>query len=159
MARAFALFALLFAVWLLWSGHTDPLLVSFGLVSAAVATYVARRLEVVDREGYPFHLSLRLLSFIPWVVWQIVKANVDVTRLILSPRLPIDPRLVRIKATQRSEIGRVIHANTITITPGTVSLDVRGDTILVHALTAEAASADSSGMIDRRVSRLEGDAE
>jgi multicomponent Na+:H+ antiporter subunit E len=114
------------------------------------------RMRVVDREGAPIEPSLRALVYLPWLLWQIAKANLDVARRILDPRLPIDPRVIRVRASQRRDLARVIYANSITLTPGTVSIDVAGDRITVHALTREAAEGLATGEMDRRVSRVEG---
>lgn len=146
----------LFGVWLLWSGHFTPLLLSFGVISCVAVVAIARKMKIVDRESAPVEVTLRALLYLPWLVWEIVKANVDVARRILDPRLPISPRIIKVKAGQRHDIARVIYANSITLTPGTVSIDVEGDEITVHALTEEAARGVESGEMDRRVTHLEG---
>jgi len=151
-----SLFLVLCAVWLGWSGHFTPLLLGLGLASCLLVVLVSGRMHIVDREGAPLELAARAPLYAPWLVWQVFKANVDVARRILSPRLPISPRVIRVKATQASDLGRVIYANSITLTPGTVSLSLEGDEIVVHALTREAAEELESGKMDRRVSRTEG---
>lgn len=156
--RNLATFVLLFAVWLLWSGHTEPLLIGLGVASCALVVWLSAKMELVDEEAYPFHLSLKLLGYIPWVLWQVVITNFDAARIILHPKLPIHSHLIRLNVNQRTSLGQVIHANTITLTPGTVTLDVRNNTFLIHALTREAADADDTGDLDRRVSKLEGKA-
>ena len=83
-------------------------------------------------------------------------ANIDVSRRILDPKLPIRPNFIRVKASQQGDLGRVIYANSITLTPGTVSVDMEADEITVHALSYEGAAEDMSGEMDRRVSALEG---
>ena len=154
--RHFATFVLLFAVWMLWSGHTEPMLVGLGLGSCALVLWISARLRLVDEESYPFHLAFQLLGYIPWVIWQVILTNITAARLFLHPKLPIHTHLVHIPVRQRTTLGQVIHANTITITPGTVTLDVRNNEFLVHALTLEAAEEDGSGELDRRVAKLEG---
>lgn len=89
--------------------------------------------------------------YIPWLIWAIIKANIDVAKRILNPRLPIAPRIVRVTGTQKTDLCRVIFANSITLTPGTVSLDLDEEDIVVHALTKEAADDVQSGDMDRRV--------
>ena len=156
MKYTVSLSLVLFGVWLLWSGHFEPLLLSFGVLSCAVVVAIARKMKIVDREGAPVELALRALAYVPWLLWEIVKANIDVARRILDPRLPISPRIIKVRAGQRHDIARVIYANSITLTPGTVSVDTNGDEITIHALTEEAARAVETGDMDRRVSRLEG---
>jgi multicomponent Na+:H+ antiporter subunit E len=145
----------LFGVWLLWSGHYTPLLLLFGVLSCGAVVTIARRMGIVDQEGVPVELPLRALLYLPWLLWEIVKSNVDIARRILTPSLPVNPRLIKIKAGQRTDIGRVIYANSITLTPGTVTVGVEGDELTIHALTKEAADALETGEMNRRVTRLE----
>lgn len=153
--RNTAVFLVLFATWMLWSGHTDVLLVSFGLVSCALVVWLGHRLQVLDREGFPLELFSQLLGYIPWVLWQVVKSNLDVARIILSPSLPVRSHLVQIDVKQRTPLGQAIHANTITLTPGTFTLDVRDNTFLIHTLTPELVCPDGTTELDDRVARLE----
>ena len=156
MTYAAGLVALLAGVWLLWSGHFDPLLLSLGAVSLALVVFIALRMRIVDDEGAPIQLPVGLLRYLPWLVVEIAKANVDVALRILTPGLPIRPRVIRVRAGQRTDVGRVIYANSITLTPGTVTIDTDGDDITIHALTAAAADGVLSGEMDRRVARVEG---
>jgi len=149
---------IMFGVWLLWSGHYSfdhMLVLGLGVVSCVFVVYMANRMDIVDEEGHPIHLLFQLLLYIPWLLWAIVKANIDVAKRVLNPSLPISPCMVRIKATQKTDLTRVIFANSITLTPGTVSVELVGDDILVHALTREAAEDVQSGDMDRRVTSLE----
>lgn len=156
MIRSVLLFGWLLLAWLLWSGHLEALLVGFGLLSCASVLWLVHRMDVVDHESEPYHLGLRPAVYVPWLLWEIAKANLHVARVILTPSLPIRPRLIRVRASQQSDLGRVIYANSITLTPGTVSLDVREGTILVHALTEQSAQNLETGEMDRRVAFLEG---
>lgn len=147
-----------FGTWLLWSGHytfDHTLVLVMGLLSCAFVVYLAGRLDIVDEEGHPIHLVWSLVLYIPWLLWAIVKANIDVAKRVLSPGLPISPCVVRVVGTQKTDLCRVIYANSITLTPGTVSLALDGEEIVVHALTQEAADDIMSGDMDRRVTELE----
>ena len=143
-------------LWLLLSWHFEPLILACGVVSVGATVLIMRRLQLMDAEGAPVEFAIRVLLYIPWLVREIVMANLQMARVILSPRLRIQPHLIRVPASQRTAVGLAIHANTITITPGTISLDVRDGVILVHALTDAAASQDGSGDIDRKISWVEG---
>lgn len=148
--------ATLFAFWLLLSGIYTPFLVAAGAgVSVAVAL-LAWRTEVLDREGHPLHLAAGVLTYWPWLVKEIAVSGWRVARIILHPRLPISPSLARFKPSQKTSVGLVTHANSISLTPGTVTVDARHDEFLVHALTEEAAAGLVGSEMDRRVSRLEG---
>ncbi len=159
MVRAVSLGFVSFVVWLLWSGHYTPLLLTLGAGSCLLVLFLTRRMGLLDEEGVPVHLTPRLLLYIPWLIWAIVRANVDVALRILSPRLPIAPRLLRIRPGQRTALGRAIYANSITLTPGTLTCDADGEEFTVHALTQEAADDLESGLMDRKVRHLEGQAD
>jgi multicomponent Na+:H+ antiporter subunit E len=156
LVHAVSLSVVLFVLWLLLSGHYDPLLLSLGVASCVFVAWIAYRMDVADREGHPIHLTWRALVYWPWLFWEIVKANVEVARLILAPRLAISPTVIKVKASQPDDLGHVIYANSITLTPGTVSIDVRDATIEVHAITREMAEGLATGEMDRRVTQMEG---
>ena len=131
MRYALVLAVVLSVVWLLLSGHTEPLLLSLGAVSVLAAVGLARRMGLLDAEAVPFKVTLRALLYLPWLLWQIVKSNLDVARRILDPRLPIAPRVIRVRASQKTDLGRVVYANSITLTPGTVTVDCEGEILTV----------------------------
>ena len=145
----------LFVIWLLWSGHYTPLLLAFGFGSTLFVLFLTRRMNIVDEESAPL-LGFRPLVYVPWLIKEITLANIDVALRVVNPKLPINPQMIRLKATQKGDLGRVIYANSITLTPGTVSVDIQGHEIVVHALTSEAADEDKAGEMDRRVTQLEG---
>lgn len=157
MVHAISLGLTLFVTWLLLSGYFVPLLITFGILSVILVVFIAHRMEVVDRESHPVHLTFVLPGYWLWLLKEIVLSSVDVTRRVMAPKLRISPTLVRVKATQQSDLGKVIYANSITLTPGTVTLDMDGDVLLVHALSREGAASLEEGEMDRRVTRLEGD--
>ena len=147
----------LFSFWLVLSGFFTAFLVGAGAASALAVVAFSRRMDVIDREGHPIHLSWRALTYWPWLIKEIVKSAWDVSKIILNPRLPVSPTLVRIKPTQRTPEGLVAHANSITLTPGTISVEVGADEFLVHAVTRAGAAGVESGDMDRRVTRFEGE--
>ena len=156
MKRALILFVALFASWLLLSGHFDAALMTYGALSSALVVALVAHLGVLDVEALPVHLGIRpFLYYIPWLMKEIVLSNNAVARVILDPRLPIHPRILRVEASQKTDVGRVTYANSITLTPGTVTLDVRDGQLLVHALTTESAAGLLTGEMDRRVSQFE----
>lgn len=156
MIRAISLGGVLFGLWLLLSGHYNPLLIGFGIFSSVLVVLLARRMRIIDPEGHPIHLGLGAATYWPWLLLEIVKSNIDVARRILDPSLPISPTMIRVKAGQRTELGQVVYANSITLTPGTVSIELEDGMIDVHALTAEGAESLLEGEMDRRVTAMEG---
>ncbi len=154
--HAISLGIVLYGTWLLFSGIYTPLLMGLGAASCLAVVGIAHRMDVVDREGHPIHLGWRAITYWMWLTIEIVKANIDVARRILDPKLPIDPVMVTLEASQGSELGQVIYANSITLTPGTVSIRVSENTILVHAIATALADDLKSGAMDRRVTAMEG---
>jgi multicomponent Na+:H+ antiporter subunit E len=146
----------LFAVWLLLSGHYTPLLLGLGVLSCLLVVLLAMRVELVDREVVLVLLKPRALLYWLWLGREIIKSNIDVTLRILDPKLRISPNVIRVKATQRSELGRVTYANSITLVPGTVAMSVEADEIIVHAITRAVAADLQRGEMDRRITELEG---
>jgi multicomponent Na+:H+ antiporter subunit E len=155
LLQRISLAAVLFVFWLLLSGYFTPFLLAAGIGSVVAVLALSQRMGVLDREGHPIHLGGRALAYWAWLAWEMAKAAWDVTKLILGPRDRISPTLVRVRPTQASELGQVIYANSITLTPGTISLELEDGAILVHALTREAADGLAGGDMDRRVTRLE----
>ena len=112
-------------------------------------------MRIADSECHPIHIIWLAGVFAHLLAWAIVMAYFDVTRRILSPSLPISPTLVAERASQHSDLGRVSCANSITLTPGTGSIDVEDAVVTVHALTREAAAELAQGELDRRVTAIE----
>lgn len=146
----------LFAFWVLLSGMFTPFLLAAGAASAVAIALLSRRMEIADREGLPLHLTFAGLTYWPWLVKEILKSGWQVARIIVDPRLPVSPVLVRFKPSQHSTLGLVTHANSITLTPGTVTVEAEHGEFLVHALTQDGADGLAGSEMDRRVSRFEG---
>ena len=155
LVRGVSLVAFLGAAWLLLSGHYEPLILAFGAVSCVVVALISYRMGVVDYESHPIHLGWRLPIYWIWLAWEIVKANVDVAKRIIHPRMPISPTVITLEASQPNELGLAIYANSITLTPGTVTLQVDRGKLDVHALSHEAAADLERGAMDRRVTWIE----
>ena len=146
----------LFGLWLLFSGLYAPLLLTLGIVSSVFVAWIAERMGLLTPEPDTAWLRpLRCLAYLPWFAWQVAKANADVTRRILAPSRAISPRVLRVPSTQASDLARTVYANSITLTPGTISIDVAGDVITVHALSREGAENLASGEMGARVTALE----
>ena len=143
------------ATWWLWSAHTEVLIIIFGVVSIWLTLFLFNRMDAEAPEHAEYTLGLKPVLYLPYIIWEIVKANIDVAKIIINPKLPISPRMFRAKASQKTEIGQVIYANSITLTPGTITLDVREGEFIVHALTKDTAEGVLSGDMDRRVSKME----
>ena len=147
----------LFGLWLLLSGHYDnPLLLTLGIISSIAVVFIAQRMDVIDHECVPLQVRFGFIGYLAWLAKEIVLANLAVAKIILSPSLPLGPLLFRVKTSQKTDVGRVIYANSITLTPGTVSVEVEDGDIIVHAISGDLARDTANGDMDRRVTAVEG---
>jgi len=147
----------LFVFWVLLSGYFTPFLLSAGVGAAIAVAWLARRMAVADREGHPIHFLRAVLFYWPWLLKEIIKSGITVTRIVLSPSMPISPALVRFRPTQHTVTGLVTHANSITLTPGTLTVTAEDGEFLVHGLTVDGANGCVDSDMDRRVRALESD--
>lgn len=148
------LFFFLVIAWLVWSGLFKPLLLGLGLVSCILTVYIKDRMDYFHTKVFAFRFGWRLIGYWGWLFKEIVKSSIEVARVVIDPRLPASPQVVTLEATSKEPVVETILANSITLTPGTLSLDVHGGVITVHALTKEGADALLEGEMDRRVAAL-----
>ncbi|MCY4192103.1 MAG: Na+/H+ antiporter subunit E [Rhodospirillaceae bacterium] len=153
--RLVSLTSILFATWLLMSGHYDALTISFGVISCIACAYLTRRMKIVDHEGQPLHLNSAIVVYWLWLLWQIVKSNLDVALRCVLPGKRIDPIVFRAPTSQKTSVGIAAYANSITLTPGTVSMMTWDHEIEVHALTRSGADDVLAGNMDAWVTRVE----
>ena len=155
MLHAVSLAIVLAIVWWLLSGFVIPLILALGAGSILTVVWIAHRMDSVDHESHPIHLAVRAITYFPWLLWEIVKANYDVAKAILVGGDAIRPRLLVVKATQPTEVGRVTFANSITLTPGTVTIGAEDDVFTIHSLTPGSYEGLETGEMDRRVTAME----
>ncbi len=124
------------------SGYFKPLLLTLGAFSIGLTMWMAVRMRILDHETAPYTTIPQTLSYFVWLFIEIIKANIAVVRAVLSPNLNISPTMTKIPTPQKSDIGKVMFANSITLTPGTVSVSMEDDHILVHALLAEMSAPE-----------------
>lgn len=144
-------------LWCLLSAMFVPLQLSLGLISILIVAFISVQMGVLAHQGQPLYFRIYyVLKYCVWLVGQILLSNLDVVRRIAHPSLPVKPLLKAISANQSTELGRVIYANSITLTPGTVAINIakNGD-VLVHALHEDAIFELEKGDMGRRVCELE----
>ncbi|RLQ22357.1 sodium:proton antiporter [Seongchinamella sediminis] len=141
------------ASWLLWSGLFKPLLIGLGVFSCLLSLWLAKRMGAF-RHAMPLRALLRLPALWWWVLKEVVQSSLEVTRVVLSPSLPIQPSVIELSSSEKTDSGKVILGNSITLSPGTVTIDVHENRLLVHCLTANSARGLRSGEAERRVAKL-----
>jgi multicomponent Na+:H+ antiporter subunit E len=144
--RVFALLLTFFIMalfWILLSGIFDAFHLISGLISCLIVAFLSHDLLVTKKTQKKLLKSVRLVRYIPWELWQIVLANIDVAYRVLHPKMPIDPRIIEFETSLRGEFSQVTLANSITLTPGTITIWVEPErgTFCVHAIAKEPADA------------------
>ena len=143
-------------LWLLWSGIYKPMIVGFGAASISLVLLITHRMNSVDEDKVAIKLNpIKFLGYFFWLLVEIAKSNIAVTKTILSPSMPINQNLFEVSYTQRTDIGQVIFANSITLTPGTVSVETETGHFLVHAVSYTADDMNTLADMDARVSVTE----
>ena len=153
-ARILILALLLITAWVLWSGYLKPLLLGLGALSCLLTIWVVRRMGYFDDDTFAFHYDWRLLGFWAWLGREVVLSSIQVARVVLRRKVDVEPEVVDIDGSGLGPVDLALLGNSITLTPGTLSLDVYEGRLLVHALTADGAAALRQGEMQRRVAAL-----
>lgn len=146
-------FSCLFLIWVLLSGYFKSNLIILGLLSCTLVTILSIAYKVYSPYQYRLSINLRLPFYLPWLLLEIIKSNLHVARCILTNN--IQPQTLRIKPKQKTDAGIALNANSITLTPGTISVDYSSDQLLVHALTKHTAEGVNSDEMNIKVAKLE----
>ena len=156
MMRYLVTFFLLFINWIVWSGMLDAFHLSLGVISCALVTFTTHDLLFKEEKvsGKLLREAMRFILYVPWLIYQIIMANLHVAYLTLSPKMPIDPQLVRFKSGLKKEISLVTLGNSITLTPGTITADIVDGEFYVHALSKKTADELLTGDMEQRVARI-----
>jgi multicomponent Na+:H+ antiporter subunit E len=146
-------FLVLFALWYVLSGYLKPLLLFFGLVSVLFVSWMSLRAKALDNDALPLKLLLRLPFYWLWLVKEIFKSGITTTKIIWNNKP--SPELIKIKASQKNSTGIANYANAITLTPGTVTIEVEKNDLLIHALSKELSEDLQTGEMDRFIAGLD----
>jgi len=149
------LFVILVCLWLLMSGHYTFLIISLGILSCAFCVYLANRAKLIDDEGLPLFFLPRLLGYLMWLFKEILISNLNTAKAIISNN--IKPETFTVKASQITDVAKVTYANSITLTPGTVTTKINNNTFEVHALNTDFGNDVRSNEMDKKVKLLEGE--
>jgi multicomponent Na+:H+ antiporter subunit E len=145
---------LLSTFWLLLSGYIQPLMLGFGAVSVAVVLLVLKRMDDVDQEKQEIGTGLRLMRYFPWLIMKIISSSIQVTKLIWGSPANVSPSIATINAENIPPHKRVLYANSITLTPGTLSVDLVEGEITVHALQKSSIEEIEQGAMERKITQI-----
>jgi multicomponent Na+:H+ antiporter subunit E len=140
--------------WLILSGHFEPLLLALGAVSVGLVIVFLRRMDMADHEPRWLYPSGALLGYLVWLMGCVIRSNIDLARRIWHPALPIQPSWTRLDTTVSTPMEKTLYANSITLTPGTLTTDVRDDHFMVHSLSHDGLKELREGEMERRIRRL-----
>ena len=152
-AKSTTLFIVLFGFWLLMSGYYTPLILSLGVISCLLCVYLTIKGKFLDNETLPIYFFPRLIQYTLWLIKEILKSNIQTAKVIIMKSE--EPELFSVKATQKTNEGKVTYANSITLTPGTVTTQIKNDIFEVHALTKDFGDDVRSSEMDKMVTWLE----
>ncbi len=155
MARSLIFLLALAALWLAFSGLLMAMPLILGMLSCLACLLVSHRMGLFDHKDMQNPNMIRIQSYLGWITLEVIKANIAVAKIILSRRPQIDQQFIRIQSSQKTGFGRALFANSITLTPGTVTVETANGAFLVHALTHDAASLEAFAAMDRRVTATE----
>jgi multicomponent Na+:H+ antiporter subunit E len=146
----------LMGLWLLLSGVYKPLIIGLGVISVLVVVLVVRRMDAIDDDRVDLRLgAFATTKYFFWLLVEIAKANWNVTKTILSPQMPIRQHLFAVPYTQKTDLAQVIFANSITLTPGTITVETESEDFLVHAVAYSTDDRAALADMDRRVTAIE----
>lgn len=143
--------------WLLLSGFIEPLLLSFGALSVVVVLFILKRMDKVENEPRQISTSLRLIRYMPWLIGQIFSSGFHVTKLIWGSPDKVSPAIAKINAKDVPVSNRVLYANSITLTPGTLSVDLEEGEVTVHALQKSSIEELEEGHMEKRITAIWGE--
>ncbi|MDA0811296.1 MAG: Na+/H+ antiporter subunit E [Verrucomicrobia bacterium] len=152
------IFFLLLLTWVIFSGLFDPFHLALGVVSCLLVTWMSSRMLFTNRTdgmGVRARQAFMLVGYLSWLLWQIVMANVHILKLALSPAGlgEVRPRIVRFRTGLRTDFGKFLLAQSITLTPGTVTIKIIGDEFVIHAISR--FSADGlDGAMEARIAAI-----
>lgn len=150
-----SLIVVLALTWIGNSGFYNGLLLSLGAVSVLFVVFVAHRLDIVDEESQPLNLSGRIFGYWLWLLKEIVQSNIHVIKRIWLGPKSISPVVMQLQMSQKTDMGKTIYGNSVTLTPGTATLDIEDSVMTVYALTYDSIEYLQGGEMNRRVKRLE----
>jgi multicomponent Na+:H+ antiporter subunit E len=148
----------MFAFWILLSGEFTFILITSGIIASLIVAYLSHdifigKADLKTEVGRVF----RFIKYVPWLLWQIILCNVEIAYLVLNPKPLVDPQIVRFKPDLKTDLGIVTLANSITLTPGTVTVEANEEEFVIHAIWKKSAEGIISGEMQRKVKKIEGD--
>jgi multicomponent Na+:H+ antiporter subunit E len=153
------IFLLLFGIWIIFSGQFDAFHLSLGIISCLIVTAISSSFFFSNRSktlSTRIGELMRLPGYMLWLLWQVVLSNIHILKMALTPGeiKELDPSLVRIKTKLKTDFGKYALANSITLTPGTITIDIDGDEMLIHSISKHTADGVKDDTMERKVAQV-----
>lgn len=149
----------MFVFWFSLSGETVPLLLILGVLSSMLVAYWSADLLFEEGKKPDLGMLLRFIAYLPYLMWQTILSNLHIFFLILNPKMPLEPGVIKYKHNLQSDLGIVIFANSITLTPGTLTIGANREELLVHHINRKVADDLMTGEMEQKVKEIEGEKE
>lgn len=154
MKKFLSTFVICFLVWIILAGVSPPELLLGGAVSIVLSLLIARFTDINISWKTPLQIVLFIVLYVPVFLYELIKSNIDVLFRVLNPKLPINPGFVRVKTGISGRIGKFILANSITLTPGTISVDADDDSVYVHWIDVKGSKEEYSEKVAGKFERI-----
>lgn len=148
----------MFSFWILLSGEFTFILITSGIVASLIVAYLSHDIfigkpdiKVETRRVFKF------IKYLPWLLWKVILANFEIAYLVLHPKMLVDPQIVRFKTDLKTDLGIVTLANSITLTPGTITVEANKEEFVIHAIWQKSAEGIIDGEMQRKVKEIEGE--
>jgi len=148
-------FIALLIFWFMLSGHFSVIIVTSAVIYALIAAYFTHDYFIEKISFAGIKRIFKFIAYLPWLFWEIIMANLQVAYIVLSPKMPISPELVETETDLKTDYGKTALGNSITLTPGTVTIEIENSKILVHAITKEHAQDIRNKDIEKKILRIE----
>ncbi len=154
-----AIFLILFGTWMVFSGLFDAFHLTLGAISCLVVTLISSSFFFEDREagvGQRLQQILRIPGYLLWLLYQIALSNLHILKLALTPGdlKGLDPSLVRVKTKLKTDFGKYALANSITLTPGTITIELDEDELLIHSISEHTKSGVEDDSMEQKISKV-----
>ncbi len=148
----------MFSFWILLSGEFTFVLITSGIVASLIVAYLSHDIFMGKADlKTEIGRVLKFTKYVPWLLWKVILANVEIAYLVLNPKPLVDPQIVRFKNDLKTDLGIVTLAHSITLTPGTITVVANKEEFVIHAIWQKSAEGIIDGEMQRKVKEIEGE--
>ncbi|MBO1225515.1 MAG: Na+/H+ antiporter subunit E [Candidatus Scalindua sediminis] len=148
----------MFSFWILLSGEFTFILITSGIVASLIVAYLSHDIFIGKPDiKIETRRVFKFIKYLPWLVWKVILANFEIAYLVLHPKMLIDPQIIRFETDLKTDLGIVTLANSITLTPGTITVEANKEEFVIHAIWQKSVEGIIDGEMQRKVKEIEGE--